>query len=240
MKSLGKPGDVSTFDLANKVNAIAYRPVTGDLLGFSSTGAVYSIDPASGKMKDLAAKFADEATIGDVVAFDFNNKIDAVRAVGKDGTNLVYFPGNFGDDRAGKVLRFTDTHYVDGDANTGKTPAIFANAYTNAIAGSKAGSTFQYALDAETNALVSLANNAGKLQTVGKVMIDGKPVDLAAAGGFDIVSEKEGTDAAFAVLQLEGAKTAGLYSVNLQSAEATLLADLGIGGVSGFAASGAR
>ena len=219
-----------------EVDAIAYRPVTGDLLGFSKAGAIYTIDTKSGTMTDLGAKFADEAQIdGVAVAFDFNNKIDAVRAVGSDGANLVYFPSNFGDERANSVLRFTDTAYEDGDVNAGAEPLIYANAYTNAIPGAKASGTFQYALDARTDALVSLANNAGTLKTVGTVTIDGQKADLVSAGGFDIVSPEEGTDLAYAILQLDGSDTSGLYSINLETSEATLVADLGTTGFTGFA-----
>lgn len=238
MDSLADAGDTKTFELSARLDAIAYRPVTGDLLGFSREGMIYRIDAMTGEMTDLGASFADDAMIeGVAVAFDFNNKIDAVRAVGSDGANLVYFPSNFGDERANSVRRFTDTFYAEGDANAGTEPLIFANAYTNAIADAKAGSTFQYALDARTNALVSLANNAGELKTVGPVMIDGATADLVTAGGFDIVSPEEGTDMAYAVLQMDGADTSGLYSINLDTAEATMIADLGMTGISGFAVS---
>ena len=240
MADVQAPGMVERHELAMPVDAIAYRPVTGDLLGFAASGAVYAIDARTGTMTDMEASFAEDAkTMGPAVAFDFNNAIDAVRAVGSDGVNLVYFPMGFGDNdaRANSVLRFTDAFYAEDDANAGETPMIFANAYTNAIGGMTADSTFQYALDAETDALVALANNAGTLTTVAPVTVDGMAVDLAAAGGFDIVSPEEGTDMAYAVLQMEGAMTAGLYSIDLETGAATMLADLEMGGISGFAAS---
>lgn len=238
MQSLADPGEVATFELSAPLNAIAYRPVTGDLLGFSSDGMIYSINPMTGALTDLEAKFDDGAMIGEgAVAFDFNNAIDAVRAVGSDGANLVYFPNEFGDERAGTVKRFTDAFYGEGDMNAGAEPFIYANAYTNAIAGAKAGSTFQYALDANTNALVSLANNAGELATIGTVMVDGSAVDLVSGGGFDIVSPSEGMDLAYAVLQMDGADTSGLYSIDLETGNAALIADLGMTGITGFAVS---
>lgn len=240
MADINMPAEVMTFDLAKPLQAIAWRPVTGELLGFSD-GMIATIDTMSGEMSDLNAKFMDGAMIGDgkMVAFDFNNAIDAVRAVTSAGDNLVYFPDGFGDndDRAGSVRRFTDLAYADGDSMAGTTPMIFANAYTNAINGMTAGSTFQYALDAETDTLVSLANNAGTLETIGKITVDGNPVDLAPMGGFDIVSAAEGEDMAMAILQTEGAETAGLYSIDLSTGAATLNADLGMGGFTGFAAS---
>lgn len=241
MADISAPGEVMTYDLMESVDAIAYRPVTGDLLGFKN-GAIYTLDPMSGEMTDLNASFMDDAMIGDegaMVALDFNNAIDAVRAVSTAGDNLVYFPNGFGngDERAGSVRRFTDLAYAEGDANAGATPMIYANAYTNAIPGKTAESTFQYALDAATDSLVSLANNEGTLATIAPVTIDGAPADLSAMGGFDIVSPAEGEDQAYAILQLEGAENAGLYAIDLSSGAATMLADLGMGGISGFAVS---
>ena len=239
MADIAAPGEVQTYALETPLRAIAYRPVTGQLLGYAD-GMVYEVDPMSGALTDLGASFMDDAAIGEgAVAFDFNNQIDAVRAVGSDGANLVYFPDGFGDgdERANSVRRFTDAFYAEGDSSAGAEPLIFANAYTNAIAGSTAASTAQYALDARANALVTLANNDGTLETVGLLTVDGAAVDVVDAGGFDIVSPEEGTDMAYAILQVDGEDTAGLYMVDLASGALTGLGDLGMGGFTGFAAS---
>ncbi|MFA8386022.1 MAG: DUF4394 domain-containing protein [Pelagibaca sp.] len=240
MSDISSPGDVMTYDLASAVQAIAYRPVTGDLLGFSN-GTLFTIDPASGEMTDLEATFMDDAMVADgaSVGFDFNNAIDAVRVVSTAGDNLVYFPEGFGDndERAGSVRRFTSLAYADGDTNAGAEPMVFANAYTNAISDMTAETTFQYALDAATDSLVSLANNAGTLATIGAVTVGGDAVDLAAMGGFDILSPAEGENMGYAILQMEGSETAGLYSINLETGAAESLADLGMGGITGFAVS---
>jgi F420-0:gamma-glutamyl ligase-like protein len=114
---------------------------------------------------------------------------------------------------------------------------IFANAYTNAIAGMTASGTLQYALDAATDALVTLANNDGTLMTVAPVTVEGMAADLSGMGGFDIVSPEEGTDMAYAVLQMEGGANAGLYAIDLSTGAASMLADLGMGGITGFAVS---
>lgn len=239
MADIAAPDEAQTHALDTPLRAIAYRPVTGQLLGYAD-GTLYEIDPTSGALTDLGATFMNDAVIGDgAVAFDFNNQIDAVRAVGADGSNLVYFPEGFGDadERANSVRRFTDAFYVEGDNSAGTEPRIFANAYTNAIAGETAESTAQYALDARANALVTLANNAGELRTVGLLTVDGDAVDVTDAGGFDIVSPAEGTDMAYAILQIDGEDSAGLYMVDLASGALTDLGDLGMGGFTGFAAS---
>ncbi|GGG77830.1 hypothetical protein GCM10011415_28420 [Salipiger pallidus] len=239
MADIAQPGEVETYTLENPLRAIAYRPVTGQLLGFAD-GMIYEVDPMSGELTDLGATFMDDTTIGEgAVAFDFNNQIDAVRAVGADGSNLVYFPEGFGDgdERANSVLRFTDAFYVEGDMSADAEPEIFANAYTNAISGETAGSTAQYAIDAQANTLVTLANNAGELASVGYLTLDGEKVNVTDWGGFDIVSPEEGTDMAYALLQFDGEDMAGLYSVDLETGALTELAELGMGGFSGFAVS---
>jgi hypothetical protein len=238
MPSISDPTDATTTALSTPVRSIAWRPVTGELMGYAD-GRIVTIDPMTGMTTDTDAAFMDGAMIAKdaVVAFDFNNAIDAVRAVSSAGDNLVYFPSDFGDDRANSVRRFTDMFYAEGDMSEGAEPQIFGNAYTNAIDGMKAESTFQYALDARANALVSLANNAGTLETVGQIKVAGAPVDILPVGGFDIISPAQGTDAAYAVLQIDGAMTAGLYAMNLETGDATLLADLGTSGISSFAVS---
>ncbi|MBY5987622.1 DUF4394 domain-containing protein [Roseovarius atlanticus] len=242
MADITSPTDVQTMDLSEALDAIAWRPVTGELLGFRN-GMVVTIDTASGEMTDLEAAFNDDAMVADgsKVAFDFNNKIDAVRAVSSGEDNLVYFPKDFSaEDKAGKVVRVTDLAYAEGDANAGADPMIYANAYTNAINGETAGSTFQYALDAETDSLVSLANNEGTLETIAEVTVDGEAVDLSDWGGFDIMSPSEGEDMAYAILQMEGAETAGFYTINLETGEAMMEADLGMGGFTALAIAQAR
>ena len=239
MANIAAPRDVKTFDLAQPLDAIAFRPVTGELLGYTND-AVYGIDTATGMLTDMGATYVDDAAVADgaMVAFDFNNKIDAVRAVSSAGDNLVYFPKGFGDndEKANSVRRFTSLAYEAGDMSEGAEPLVFANAYTNAIPGKTASETFQYALDARANALVSLANNEGTLKTVGLITIDGEAADIVPMGGFDIVSSTEGDNAAYAILQVDGQETAGLYAIDLETGEATLLSDLGAGGFTAFAA----
>ncbi|MEQ8826619.1 MAG: DUF4394 domain-containing protein, partial [Parvibaculum sp.] len=74
MADITSPTDVQTMDLREALDAIAWRPVTGELLGFKN-GMVVTIDPASGEMTDLEASFNEDAMVADgsKVAFDFNN-----------------------------------------------------------------------------------------------------------------------------------------------------------------------
>lgn len=229
-----------TVTLSGILAAIAYRPVTGDLIGIAPNGAVYTIDTTSGALTATENLVGETVAIteGAMVGFDFNNAIDAVRAVATDGSNHVYFPVDFGDndDRANTVLRFTDLFYADGDVNAGTTPAVFANAYTNAINGMTASATAQYVLDAETDVLATLANNDGTLATVAALTLDGAEVDISAMGDMDIISPAEGENMAYAVLMMEGADTSGLYAIDLETGALTMQADLGAMAFNGFAA----
>lgn len=121
---------------------------------------------------------------------------------------------------------FPHTSFAPGAANHGTEPLVFASAWTKANAGQKAGGTFQNVLDARTDALVSLACNAGELATIATVTVNGDTVDLVTVGGFD-TSLGEGTDMANAILLMDGAAPPGLDTINLETAKATLMADLG-------------
>ncbi|MBQ1202426.1 MAG: DUF4394 domain-containing protein [Loktanella sp.] len=229
-----------TVTLSGILAAIAYRPVTGELIGIAPNAAVYTIDTETGALTATENLIGDNVGISDgaMVGFDFNNNIDAIRIVATDGSNHVYFPAGFGDndERANSVRRFTDMFYAEGDDNAGATPAVFASAYTNAIMGETASETRQYVLDAETNVLANLANNEGTLTTVAALTLDGEAVDISAMGDLEIVSPAEGENMAFAVLMMEGANTSGIYAVDLSTGALTMQADLGEMSFNGFAA----
>ena len=236
--------------------AIAYRPVTGELYGYSTTGrsdAVYTINLSDGSLVKVDASFAMGADISPSaqVGFDFNNAIDAARAVSTADDNLVFFPAGF-DATSPRVARFTDLKYrdfgdsTDGDMepdnrrdeNFGADPEVFANAYTNAVVGRKAASTFQYGLDADLNTLVSIANNTGVLDTIAEITLGGEVLDFSNKGGFDILSMIEGDNLAVALLTVPGmgGGNTGIYTIDLSTGAATLQRALGRGGYTGFAA----
>jgi hypothetical protein len=118
--------------------------------------------------------------------------------------------------------------------NFGITPEVFSNAYLDAIPGAGPNGAVQFALDSQTDALVTLANNTGVLATVGTLTWNGMDVDFTSNGGFDIFSVEDGmggvTNTAFAVLStFEGI---GLYELALMAdmdgrVQATLLGSLG-------------
>ena len=240
-----------------KLSGLVYRPVTGDLFGYSTTGkadGVFAVNTASGALTNTGAGFGDGVGIrpGAKIGFDFNNVLDAARVVSTKEDNLVWFPSDTAsmNPNAGNVIRATDLYFADGrtnstgavtpmDANAGKDPAIFANAYTNAVDGMTATSTLQFALDANTNALVNLANNEGTLTTVATVTYMGEELDFTDQGGMEILSESEGDNTAIAALNVKGMKKSQLFSIDLMTGKATLLGDAG-GKLIGFAGQTAK
>ena len=125
------------------------------------------------------------------------------------------------------LLQFTDLEYAEGDANEDTNPRVFANAYTNAIDGMTAGETLQFALDAATNSLVTLANNAGTLTTVASLILDGNPFDVDSAGGFDILSFRDESNSisnqAFALLTDAVTSLQAIYSIGLTEDDAGMM-----------------
>lgn len=200
MTNLNLPGVATGVAITNAagggslaISALAYRPQTGQTYGYSNqNNTVYLIDTMSG-VATAQATSADGTDV-ETLGFDFNNQVDAARIVTTGDTNLVYFPNNTPQN----VARFTDLFYGMGDANEGNDPEIIGNAYTNAVP--NASTTLQFGLDSQQDTLVTIANNAGTLATVGDLFLNGDPFNINTDGGFDILSFSEGDNTAIALL----------------------------------------
>ncbi|MFN3614618.1 MAG: DUF4394 domain-containing protein [Rubrimonas sp.] len=200
---------------------IDWRPSDGRVYGYSNmTRTIYTIDTATGVATAVTAM--PGATNVDTVGLDFNNRIDAARIVSTNEDNLVFFPENFEPARPDQpeIARFTNLFYLDGDVNAGQNPEVFANAYLNATIEARGNAdalgAVQYALDAATDSLVMLNNNAGDLTTVGLVTFGGERLDFTANGGFDVYSTfADGMFADMAYALLTTADGIALYSLVL-------------------------
>lgn len=192
------------------LHGLAYRPRTGQLYGYSDTDdAVYLVDPNTG-VATFQAGLANATSVTTLGA-DFNNFVDALRVVSTADENIVFFPNN----TPPNVAAFTDPFYAPGDVNAGVDPSIFGNAYTNAVPFPT--STLQFGLDSATDSLVTIANNAGTLTTIGELFLDGMAFDVTADGGFDILSFQDGDNTAIALLTSFSAAFSGqgLFEVPL-------------------------
>lgn len=229
----GATGTSITLDgAALSLDAITFRPQTGELYGYDgATGSLYTIDAATG-----AATFvfqSDDLPGGDV-QFDTNPNLDAFRFVNGAGENVVYFPQNTANgnpDNAGRLIAVT----VPGEADNispityGEgydvittalgTPVLVSNGYTNQLpltqAQAQTDDLEQYVLDATTDTIAILNNNAGTVDFEAFVQdADGNAIDFDLSAAFDVFTDGD-TDIGYALLTIDGDQT--LFSVDLDS-----------------------
>lgn len=218
----GRPGtmlsDVAITGLqpAETIEGIDVRPATGDLVALGSTSRVYTLDRASGAATPIGASAFTPALAGSAFGFDFNPIPDRIRNVSGSGQNLRLNP-NTG------AVAATDTPlaYASGDPGFGFAPNVVGAAYTNDYAGAQ--TTTLYGIDATRDTLVLQGSlngtpnspNGGLLTTVGNLGFD-----TTDATGFDITP----FGGVYASLTAPGGANSSLYTINLSTGAATLVA----------------
>ena len=203
---------VTPSGVSARLIGIDMRPADGRLYGLTVGNDLYRIDPRSGAataVGTLTVPFDGEERSG----IDFNPQADRLRLVSVDGQNLRVHP-TLGATAVDRPLA-----YRDGDVNAGRRPRVTAAAYTNAVAG--AATTRLFVIDAERDVLaLQDPPNDGILTTIGPLGVDFGPL-----GGFDIVTDAEGRDHAWA------ASGATLYTVDLATGRATPAGTIGAPGL---------
>lgn len=182
------------------------RPLTGELFALSNQNRLLTIRPTTGAATPVGTGFTnmlDGASFG----FDFNPQIDRIRIVSDANQNFVANPIT-GD---ANVAATTPVFYGPGDANEGTDPHVVHHAYDRNVAGTL--TTQLRAIDSELDILVTQANNAGTLGTIGALGIDATDV-----GGFDVAE----SGAAFAIFS-DGVGASNLYSIDLTTGAASSL-----------------
>lgn len=207
---------IGNFSGANTaLNAIDFRPATGELFGYlDSADALYRVNINTGELTLASPSPSGAPTNTSQLGMDFNPTIDRVRIITDSDQNIVFNPGN------GATTLGTNVFYGAGDVNQGVDPNIIDMGYSNNVAGLFMTSQ-QYAIDYGLDALVTVANNAGTLGTVGSL-----GVDTGLNTGFDIFTTLGGTNTAYALLTPPGGSTS-LYTINLGNGQATLVGGLG-------------
>lgn len=196
---------ISGIGVNEEIVGIDFRPATGELFALGSFSNLYTIKPGDGTATQVGSGSFSPALNGAWFSFDFNPTIDRIRNVSDANANMVLNPND------GTATQVTNVFFGPGDVNEGLDPTVAHSAYTNNIAGST--STQLYGIDTNLNILVTQANNAGTLGTVG-----GLGLDIASHGGFDI-SGASGT--AFAALLPDMGNSSVLYDINLATGMAT-------------------
>lgn len=206
------------------------RPADRLLYAITSTGRIYTVDPATGAATAKSTLFADatdltapySGLVGSVFSVDFNPAADRLRVISDLGQSL-------------RINVDTGATTTDGDINRGGTaPTVLAAAYTNSYAGTP--STVLYNLEANSDVLTRQdPPNNGTLVNIGALGLD-----LRGTAAFDIAGGANG----LALVALGGG-TAGsggpstLYTVSLTTGALSLYRNTGdaalsrIGGAGG-------
>ncbi|MEO7674693.1 MAG: DUF4394 domain-containing protein [Pyrinomonadaceae bacterium] len=192
--------------------AIDFRPATGQLFGLGSTSRIYRINPTTGVATSVGS--LTTPIVGTNFGFDFNPVPDRIRITSDADQNLRANPID-GTNLVDGVLA-----YALGDANFGQNPNIVASGYTNSFGG--ATTTTLYDIDSNLGILaIQNPPNNGTLNTVGRL-----GVNTTGEAGLDIAP---GNNTALAVLQVQGATSSALYSVNLTTGAAAVIGPIGGG-----------
>jgi Domain of unknown function (DUF4394)/FG-GAP-like repeat len=205
---------VTGLQTSENLLGIDFRPATGQLFGLGSTGRIYRLNTLTG-----AATLVGSLTtplLGTSFGLDFNPVPDRIRITSDAEQNLRANP-NDGSNVVDGILA-----YAVGDPNVGQNPNIVASGYTNSFAGATA--TTLYNIDSGLRILATQnPPNNGTLNTIGPL-----GVNPTGEAGLDI---HPGNNTALAALQVQGATSSSLYSVNLTTGAATVIGPIGGGAV---------
>lgn len=210
--------------------SIEFRPNTGELIGATAAGQLYTINTTTGAATALGTGFTPALT-GNIADIDVNPTVDRIRVITDQDANARANPdtGALVDSDTVTAGTQVDTNlaYAVTDAGNGTNPNVVAAGYTNSVAG--ATGTTLFALDAQRDFLVTIGSaqgvtpavspNGGQLFSVGALGVD------VASGGFDIANGGP----ALALINAVGGTGTQLYAVNTTTGAATLIGTVGDG-----------
>ncbi|MBO6739269.1 MAG: DUF4394 domain-containing protein [Phycisphaerales bacterium] len=198
-----------------QIRGIDFRPATGQLYAVGSFNNLYTVDTTSGQATLVGGGSFAPGASGASFGFDFNPTIDRIRYVSDANQNLVLNPND------GTATEVTSLFYDGGDVNAGMDPNVVGSAYTNSFMGSS--STQLYGIDSALDILVTQANSAGTLMTVGSL-----GVDVNDTLSFDISGL---TGIAYATVQSDDLSRSTFWMIDLSTGDATMLGEIGGGAV---------
>lgn len=204
---------ISGMQSNESVRGIDFRPATGELFALGSFNNLYTVNSSTGAASLVGAGSFSPGLNGSSFGFDFNPTIDRIRVVSEVNQNLVLNPND------GTSTQVTDLFYAVGDANEGMDPNVVASAYTNSFAGST--STQLYGIDTGLDILVTQANSAGTLNSVGSVGFD-----LNDTATFEISGS---SGIAYGTVQTVGQSASLFWTIDLTTGQSTMLGEVGGG-----------
>jgi len=214
------------------LDGIDYRPVNGQLYGYSdTTDTLFTVNTNTGALTALPGA-AQGTTNNNFLGIDFNPVVDRIRLVNEAAENVVFSPNSSAPFSVGPPL-----FYPAGDpgASSPFGVRVIEAAYTNNFSG--ATSTTLYGIDYGRSSLVTINVTTGALTTVGNLGITlPTPANGTPFVGFDIFTALGGGNTAYALLDTTTGLASGtapnLFTINLATGAAS--ASLGrIGGANG-------
>ncbi|HEY7120754.1 MAG TPA: DUF4394 domain-containing protein [Tepidisphaeraceae bacterium] len=205
--------------------AVDFAPRTFKFYGITDADQVYQIDLETGSAV-LAADSVVPAGSGDRLSLEISPRFmdPSFRAVGASGRQ---FAGTLT-----APAEVSAVGYAPGDASAGTNPDLVSIALASE-AGPGLGAETAYAIDAQTDALVTIGTvggarrspDTGRLYTVGRLGLD-----AGSNTGFDVVSLSDGGKVAYASFQ--GRRGSTVFStVDLTGGAATAVGTVGDGSV---------
>ncbi len=194
---------------------IDFRPATGELFAVGSSSRLYTLSTTTGAATMVGVGPFSPPINGSSFGFDFNPTIDRIRFVSDVNKNYVLNPNN------GAATEVTDVFFPAGDANAGVDPNVAHSAYTNSVSG--ATTTQLYGVDAGLDLLVTQANSAGTLGTVGPL-----GTDVTSTGGFDISGA---TGVAYMAIEDSATSRTTFWTVDLMTGLGTAVGEVGGGAI---------
>lgn len=208
---------------------IDVRPSNLGLYGVGNLGGVFLIDPVTRNATLVSSLSADGGDLtapfttlsGTRFGLDFNPVPDRLRITSDLETNLRA--------NVDTGATITDDMLVYGPGQlgaTGDNPNIGGSAYTNPDNDPSTG-TMLYNIDVrgtEDRLVIQNPPNNGTLTVVGAL-----GVNASALLGFDIYLDANGNNVGLAAMQMSTGGISQLYSINLNTGQATLLGDIGGG-----------
>lgn len=208
---------ISGLQSGETIKGIDFRPSTNELFALGSSSRLYTLNPVTGVATEVPPPGAFTPTLnGSNFGFDFNPVIDRIRVVSNTKKNYVLNPND------GSATGVTDLFYGPADPNFGVSPNVEFSAYTNSVSPTPAA-TQLYGIDTGLDILVTQANSAGTLGTVGPL-----GVNVGAVGGFDISGAG---NTAYAALLPSSTSSSNLYSISLLTGLATNLGQIDGGAI---------
>lgn len=210
---------ITGLQAGETIIGLDFRPRTGQLFALGSAKRLYVLNTATGAATLVGAGPLNPAPGGATFGFNFDPIADRIHLVNDTDQNILINPVD------ATVTSGDTIAFATGDVNASANPNLVALAYTSNFLG--ATTRTAYGIDSNLGVLVRLGSVggaptppfSGRLTTVGQL-----GVAFTGQAGFDIGSG----DTAYAALTSSGGTTSSLYTINLNSGQATLIGTIGV------------